>query len=143
MVAYRYNVSDQSPAINYSPYRDGDMSSGWTASYTLQSQVKWTQDTLGPGISSHNTTASGAMAILNFTGTDACAIGDAARSDFDLLCDGTPTHVSYPPGYMACCGNLSMGTHSITLKATSPFLSVVPLALMGFNIRTELPSTGG
>jgi hypothetical protein len=144
MVSFDYYLSDQSPSIIYSPFRDGDVSSGWASSYTLQNTVQWTQDTLGPGTSSHNTTASGATATLSFNGTQACALGKASSSsDFSLLCDTSTAPSSYSADFVACCGNLTMGQHSITLRATSPFLSVSPLAFMGFRVWTDLESAEG
>jgi hypothetical protein len=141
-VVYDYYLSDQSPAITYSPYRDGPIAGGWNATYSGQNQVTWSQNTLGPGVSSHITTFRGATAFFNFTGTNADALGNATDFyDFDVLCNGQAVadKSKWQQGILGSCTNSTNGMQSITIVSnTSDTLSFA-----GFHLFTEFAASDG
>jgi hypothetical protein len=142
MVVYDYYLSDQAPAIIYSPYRDGPIAGGWNSTYSLQDTVTWSQDTLGPGISSHITTYPSSTAFFNFTGTDSEALGTADHwSDYEVLCDGKPIGVKekWQEGILGRCNNDTLGWKSITIVSNTSDT----LVFSGFRIFTELPASEG
>lgn len=141
MGAFDYFVSDQSPLVVYAPYRDGDPGGGWNATYS-QSNITWTENTLGVGTSSHITTCPGVSASFNFTGTGITALGNAnSVTSYNVSCDEgltIPVTSGWQSGVLGSCMNMTFGDH--TIKVTNTGEAV--FSLNAFHAYTQLAGNG-
>ncbi|KAK1223483.1 hypothetical protein PQX77_013641 [Marasmius sp. AFHP31] len=120
---YNISIPDSSPTFTYSPFREGDVASGWKSFYTGSPEEVYdntfNNTNQGSGTSSHNTSKQGATFELSFMGTAVYIYGTGSAGAFTTsLDDGAAVTGSPKDGILASYANLEYKTHKLQLTLT-------------------------
>jgi hypothetical protein len=66
---YNITITNDSPVVNYSPYRDGPLATGWNLTYAGSLDSTWVELSFCVGPSSHRSSFVGATLTIDFEGT--------------------------------------------------------------------------
>jgi hypothetical protein len=137
LTPYNFTITDQSPLFQYTPFRDGPISNGWTLTY--QSELDpGTLTHIGSGVSntaffwisrslfqsqasSHSTTFAGATVQVNWNGTAIYVYGDASGGVYTITVDNE----AQTPGSLTSAGllfsqqGMTYGYHTLLLTVKS------------------------
>ncbi|KAJ8088464.1 hypothetical protein PM082_022537 [Marasmius tenuissimus] len=120
---YNISIPDSSPTFTYSPFREGDVASGWKSFYTGSPEEMYdntfNNTNRGSGTSSHNTSKQGATFELSFMGTAVYIYGTGSAGAYTTsLDDGAAVTGSPQDGILASYANLEYKTHKLQLTLT-------------------------
>ncbi|PPR00557.1 hypothetical protein CVT26_009889 [Gymnopilus dilepis] len=116
---YNITISDDSPTLTYSPYRDGPLTGGWNLTCSGSDDSTYSPQNFCVGSSSHRTSYTGASISLQFEGTAAYIYGTAPAGSYVLQVDNNI--VSSPnssPGLLARVEGLTYALHTVVLNVT-------------------------
>lgn len=121
---YNITVSDQSPTISYTPYRDGDIASSWMVMYTNSPESTYDAShnttNLSSGTSLHTTTYQGASLEIQWKGTAIYVYGSGSVGAYTTTLDSDSDVEGAPSdGVLVSHTGLDYAVHTLTLTTTS------------------------
>ncbi|KAF8890553.1 hypothetical protein CPB84DRAFT_1398182 [Gymnopilus junonius] len=112
-------ISDDSPTLNYLPYRDGPLTGGWNVTCPGSDDSTWFPQSFCVGPSSHRTSFVGASVSVQFVGTAAYFYGTAPSGSYVLQVDNqVVSSPNSPPGLLAKAEGLTYGQHTAYFNVT-------------------------
>ncbi|KAK4689925.1 hypothetical protein P7C73_g192, partial [Tremellales sp. Uapishka_1] len=136
---FNITLSDQSPAISYSPSRSGEATSTWNVTYSSTPWATYAEQTIGLGTSVHYTTAVGALASLSWEGTAVYVWGSSGAGVVNMTVDGVYKSGSgIRDGLLGWATGLSAGWHTVEVRV----LKDSGVNITGVTITTDLGAKG-
>ncbi|TCD65474.1 hypothetical protein EIP91_002592 [Steccherinum ochraceum] len=117
-VSWNTTFDDASPVLQYAPYSDGPLKSGWQAMYSgVPNSANATCGEAAVGDSTHITSLSGASVALQFYGTAIYLYG-GGNCSYQVSLDNEVENLSPPSADLLYSKeDLSLGTHYVNLTA--------------------------
>jgi hypothetical protein len=118
-IPYNVTLSSQTASIQYSPSRDGSISSmGWNVSYTDGLKDTGYGNPQGVGVDSHQTSLAGASMELTWVGTAVYLYGKASAGSYTVSVDGEDVGSNPDGGVLGSKSGLKYGSHTVRLTAS-------------------------
>ncbi|KZT07455.1 uncharacterized protein LAESUDRAFT_772770 [Laetiporus sulphureus 93-53] len=142
LALYNFSLTDQSPLLQYRPFRDGPLETSWNVSYSANTNLAWEPgDYPDAFVSSYTTQLVGASVELEWTGTAIWFYGLADPAAYDVQLDGSSAiagaGTNSSDGTLFSLTDLEYGLHSVTLTVVK-----APVTVLGATITVGLGETG-
>ncbi|KDR71270.1 hypothetical protein GALMADRAFT_75145 [Galerina marginata CBS 339.88] len=118
---YNITITNDSPVVSYSPYRDGPSVTGWNLTCAGSLDSAWFRPSFCIGPSSHRSSFVGGTLTINFEGTAIYLYGSATSGSYTISIDGqiNPSFASdASSGLLGAGVEMPFGKHSLVLSIT-------------------------